>query len=85
MTNRPIAIIAKSLTSGIDWAEANLSVREVRGCNHKVIATSGQVYVIIWEAEQLLGWKIKDYVIAAGAGQNKNLNEIVAMAGQRMR
>lgn len=85
MTNKPIAIITKSLTSGIDWAEANLSVREVRGRERRIVDTSGQVYIIVWDAEQLIGWEIKDYVITAGAGLNKNLSEIVSMAGQRMR
>jgi hypothetical protein len=84
---KPIACLAAKITDGIDHLRYNIcpDAREINGAKRRVVASNGQVYYVITDANQLLALEISDYIIAPGFGQHKDCGYITLRARERIR
>lgn len=83
--NKPIALIAKSMSSAFDHARFTLDVREIVGAKRRVTEKNGQVYFVVTEVKHLRDMEFSDIRVIPGASENPNFKEIYDYASTRKR
>ena len=82
---KPIAILACKYSQGMDWARENLQLREINGARRRVVDTSGQVYYVCAQIDDLRGYEFADIRVVSGLGDHPDYNEFMNYALLRVK
>lgn len=84
---KPIAVLTNKVTEALDFLQIDKKIRfrEIRVPRRLLIGEDGQVYVLIFDPQQLLGLEISDIITVPGVYRNSRYEEMYAVARTRIR
>lgn len=84
---KPIAVLTDRISRAIDYfqIDTKIKLREIQAPKRRLIGEDGQVYILITDAEQLMGLEIASIMVVPGASRKSDFSRMYDTALTRIR